>query len=104
MKIPIVALMDSSLHPNIHVRRCEHLPGCLAITVPRLISTDILEAAGRDPRYILLLPVLFVPEEVPAPSIAETLDDLFAAEAQYPADLRHCEFNHNTGAPPLIVL
>ena len=49
---------------------------------------------------MLLLPVLFtVSEEVPTPSIADTLDNLFAAEATYPAGLRRCKSNHRTGVP-----
>jgi hypothetical protein len=55
------------------------------------ISEVILEAAGRDPRYLPLLPGLFtVPDNTPYTNIAENFYALFNAEAKYPADLRHC--------------
>ena len=61
---------------------------------PPIDLADILESASRDPRYTILLPLLFtVPEELPAPGVADILDRMFAAEAKYPASLQHRKFN-----------
>ncbi|KAF9642202.1 hypothetical protein BDM02DRAFT_3133249 [Thelephora ganbajun] len=67
-----VVLMDSVQYPNAHVRHY------------------ILQAAGHDPRYLPLLPVLFTaPDDNLYANIADNFYDLFNAEAEYPIGLRH---------------
>ena len=93
--------MDSVQHPKAHARRCER--SCRTLLIPHLssqVSTDILEAAGRDPRYLPLLPVLFaVPDGNPYPNIVDNFYALYDAEAKYPDDLQHCQ-STNPSHPP----
>jgi len=64
------------------------------------VSAVILEAAGHDPRYLLLLPGLFTaPEGDPYPNIADNLDALFIAEEKYPAGLRRCQSDNSLDLP-----
>ncbi|KAF9786621.1 hypothetical protein BJ322DRAFT_1019257 [Thelephora terrestris] len=64
--------MDSVQRPDAYLRRY------------------ILEAAGRDPRYLPLLPEFFtVPDNNPYASIAGNFYALYDAEAKYPSDLRY---------------
>jgi hypothetical protein len=66
------------------------------------VSTVILEAAGSDPRYLLLLPGLFTaPEGDPYPNVADNLDALFVAEEKYPADLQRCQSVDPLDPPPV---
>ena len=66
------------------------------------VSAVILEAAGHDPRYLLLLPGLFTaPEGDPYPNIADNLDALFIAEEKYPAGLRRCQSVSSLDLPPI---
>lgn len=62
-------------------------------TAPSFILTDILEAAGRDPRYLPLLPALFtVPDGNPYANLVDNFYDLFRAESTYPLGLWRCQF------------
>jgi len=62
-------------------------------TAPLITSTDIIEAALRDPRYLPLLPIYFTtPEEDPVIQlIAANRYSLSDAEATYPVGLQRCQ-------------
>ncbi|KAF9790984.1 hypothetical protein BJ322DRAFT_1017589 [Thelephora terrestris] len=64
--------------------------------------SDILEAAGRDPRYLPLLPGLFlfaVPNGNPHTDIADNFDAIYDAEAKYPDNLQHRPFINPSHLP-----
>ncbi|KAF9786618.1 hypothetical protein BJ322DRAFT_1106748 [Thelephora terrestris] len=66
------------------------------------VKRYILEAAGRDPRYLPLLPGLFlfaVPNGNPHTDIADNFDALNDAEAKYPDNLQHCPFINPSHLP-----
>jgi hypothetical protein len=94
--------MDSVQRPDAYLRRCECSRRYASHTTSRLTSSaDILEAAGRDPRYLPLLPEFFtVPDNNPYASIAGNFYALYDAEAKYPSDLRYRQSNNSVRQTP----
>lgn len=60
------------------------------------VTTDLIEAAKRDPRYLPILPTLFaVPDGGTTPSgtnpVVTMFYNLLDLENMYPPSLRHCK-------------
>jgi hypothetical protein len=96
---PLHTVRRELVRPDDYVRRCEHLslhaPSSFKLhpAAPLIISTDIVGAVLRDPRYLPLLPIHFtMPEEDPVTNLtAAGCYSLSDAEATYPAGLHRCQ-------------